>query len=401
MRIEAIETLRLEEFGNLLWVVVHADDGLAGLGETFFGPQAVEAYIFETAAPLLLGQDPRRIERLSQQLQGYVGTRGSGVETRGASAIDIALWDLWGKSTGQPLWQLLGGRYRESVRTYNTCAGYRYVRSKRGQHSENWGLDCSEGPYEDLDAFLHRPAELAQSLLAEGISAMKIWPFDRYAEQSGGLHIEPRELRAGMEPFEKIREAVGGDMDVMLECHSLWNLPAATQIARALEPFDVYWIEDPIRMHSLADLGEFRRRTRQRVTASETLAGMWGFRDLIDADAADVLMPDLSWVGGLTQARKICALAEAHSLPVAPHDCTGPVVFTASTHLSIAAPNALFQESVRAFYTGWYREILDQLPTVARGTVSPPQGDGLGVSLLPNIRERKDATCRRMTVADL
>ena len=126
MKIEAIETLRLSEFGNLLWVHLHTDTGIVGLGETFFGPQAVEAHIHETVAPLLLGRDPLEIERISRQLQrGYLGFTGTGVEMRAASAIDLALWDIFGKSTGLPVWQLLGGLARPSVRIYNTCAGYK------------------------------------------------------------------------------------------------------------------------------------------------------------------------------------------------------------------------------------------------------------------------------------
>ena len=130
MRINAIETIRLEEFPNLLWVQVHTDQGLVGLGETFFGPKAVEAYIHETAAPRLLGKDPLAIDRHARTLlhDCYLGFASSGAELRGASALDIAVWDLWGQATGQPIWQLLGGLARPRIRTYNTCAGYRYVR---------------------------------------------------------------------------------------------------------------------------------------------------------------------------------------------------------------------------------------------------------------------------------
>ena len=401
MKITAIETLRLEEFGNLLWVFVHTDEGISGLGETFFGPRAVEAFLHETAAPILLGQDPLRIEYLQRKLQTYCGWRGSGVEMRGLSAVDIALWDLWGKATEQPVYQLLGGRYREWVRTYNTCAGYRYIRTNRGQGSDNWGTGGVEGPYEDLDAFLERADELAESLLDEGITAMKIWPLDTYAEASGGLYISAPDLRKGLEPFAKIRNAVGDRMDVMLECHSLWNVPTAVQIARALEEFDPFWMEDPTRADSMDALAEFRSQVDVRVTASETIAGRWGFRDLMEAGGVDVVMLDLGWVGGLTEARAVAQMAEAHHLPVAPHDCTGPVVYAASTHLSVAAPNALVQESVRAFYTGWYTEVATALPVVENGFVRPPEGPGLGIELLPGIRGRKDATVRRMDINDL
>ncbi|MDA0288711.1 MAG: mandelate racemase/muconate lactonizing enzyme family protein, partial [Proteobacteria bacterium] len=207
MKITALETIRNAEFPNLLWLHVHTDEGLSGLGETFFGAQAVEAYLHESVAPQLLGQDPSRIDHIARKLYGYLGFRGSGVETRGNSAIDIALWDLWGKRTAQPVYQLLGGLTREQVRVYNTCAGYRYVRQRPVQTTDNWGLDGEEGPYEDLDAFLNRADELALSLLQQGIQAMKIWPFDHAAENNGGLHISSAELRRALEPFEKIRKA--------------------------------------------------------------------------------------------------------------------------------------------------------------------------------------------------
>ncbi|MGA0250429.1 MAG: mandelate racemase/muconate lactonizing enzyme family protein, partial [bacterium] len=367
MKITALETIRNAEFPNLLWLHVHTDEGLSGLGETFFGAQAVEAYLHESVAPQLLGQDPSRIDHIARKLYGYLGFRGSGVETRGNSAIDIALWDLWGKRTAQPVYQLLGGLTREQVRVYNTCAGYRYVRQRPVQTTDNWGLDGEEGPYEDLDAFLNRADELALSLLQQGIQAMKIWPFDHAAENNGGLHISSAELRRALEPFEKIRKAVGDKMDIMVEFHSLWNLPTACRIAEAVKPFQPYWMEDPVKMDSLSVVGEYRQRTGLPVTASETLSYRTGYKDLLEAKAVDIVMPDLSWCGGISEAKKIATMAEAHQLPVAPHDCTGPVVLMASSHLSLNAPNALLQETVRAFYTGWYKEIVTTLPIIEEG----------------------------------
>ncbi len=401
-RIDKIETLRLDEFPNLLWVTIHTEDGLVGLGETYFAATAVEAYILDMAAPRLIGADARAIEKIRTELRPYVGHQAAGAELRGNSAIDIALWDLWGHATNQPLCQLLGGRTREWVRTYNTCAGYRYVRSARGQSTENWGLDArSQGPFEDLDAFLHRADELALSLLESGITAMKIWPFDAYAERSGGLYIAPEDLARGIEPFEKIRAACGAKMDIMLECHSLWSLPAAVQIARALAPLDPYWIEDPVPANGIASLASFKHQTGARVTASETIATRQGFRELMAAGAVDVVMLDVGWVGGLSEAKAIAGMAEAYHLPVAPHDCTGPVVYAASTHLSVSAPNALVQESVRAFYTGWYTELVTALPEVKDGQVRPPEGAGLGMALLPGLRDRPDAHVRTFSAKDL
>ena len=350
MRITSLETIRLEEFANIVWVRLHTDEGIVGLGETFMGAAAVEAYLHETVAPKLIGRDPMQIEAINRDLIGYLGWRGAGVETRGNSAVDIALWDIFGKALGVPVSVALGGRSRDKVRTYNTCAGYRYVRDSRAQAVANWGTGSAGGPYEDLDGFLNTADELAHSLLEQGISGMKIWPFDIAAERTHGLDISADELRMALVPFEKIRKAVGDRMDIMVEFHSLWQLPPAQRIARALAEFDTYWHEDPVRMDSLETLKAYAGHSRAMICASETLAYPHAFRDYLATGVAGVAMLDLSWCGGISEARKIAGMAEAHQIPVAPHDCTGPVVLCASTHLSLNAPNALVQESVRAFY---------------------------------------------------
>jgi galactonate dehydratase len=400
MKISRIVTLRLEEFPNLLFVSVHTDDGLVGLGETFFGAKAVEAYLHETAAPHLLGKDPLQIERHASALRGYLGFASTGVELRGSSAIDIALWDLLGQASGQPIYQLLGGASRDSIPIYNTCAGYRYVRERPVQAVENWGLGDGEpeGPHEDLQGFLTDAGRLAEDLLAQGISGMKIWPFDPYAEASNGTAISMQDLDRGLEPFRKIRSAVGSAMDIMVEFHSLWDVPTAQRILRALEEFDPYWYEDPVRPDSPSALAQVARSTRIRIAAGETVAGRRAFRELLDREAVQVVIVDLSWSGGISEARKIGTLAETYGIPVTPHDCTGPVVLTASTHLSVHLPNAPLQETVRAYYTGWYRELVTALPTIENGRIRPPDGPGLGTSLLPELHERPDARVRSSTL---
>ncbi|MEZ4530848.1 MAG: mandelate racemase/muconate lactonizing enzyme family protein [Thermomicrobiales bacterium] len=396
MKVTKVETIWLEEFTNVLWIQIHTDEGLIGLGETFFGVRAVEAYVHETIAPYLLGKDPLQIDLHGRQLYGYVGYRSSGVEMRGNSALDIALWDLLGQAAGQPIYQLLGGKSRETVRTYNTCAGYRYIRNVSAQLVDNWGLDRQhlDGPYEDLDGFLHRADELALSLLEQGITGMKIWPFDPYAEASGGLYISNPDLEKALEPFRKIRSAVGNQMDIMVEFHSLWNLPTARKIARALEEFEPFWYEDPIKADNIDALADFAASTAVPTTVSETLATRWSFREVMQANAAGVIMLDLSWCGGISEAKKIAGMAEAFQLPVAPHDCTGPVVLVASTHLSLNATNALVQESVRAFYTGWYKELVTDLPIIDNGYMDLPAKPGLGTELVPGLRDRPDAHVR-------
>lgn len=394
MRITQVETLRLGEFPNLLWIRLHTDEGLVGLGETFMGAQAVEAYVHEWVAPRLLGRDPCAIEARMRDLSGYLGWRGSGVETRGNSAVDIALWDIFGQAAGMPLHTALGGKSRDEIRIYNTCAGYQYIRSNVNQSSTNWGLEQQSGPYEDLQGFLHHADDLALSLLSEGITAMKIWPFDIAAERSHGQYISAQDLDSALEPFRKIRQAVGQQMDIMVEFHSLWRLPMARKIARALQPFDTFWHEDPIRIDSLDLLKQYANDCKALVCASETLSYKWGFKDYLQTGVAGVVMLDLSWCGGLSEARKIAAMADAWQLPVAPHDCTGPVVWAASTHLSLHVPNALIQESVRAFYSGWYKELVTELPKVQKGMISVNSQPGLGLQLLPDLHTRPDAVQR-------
>ena len=394
MKITALETLRIAERPNILWLRVETDAGLHGLGETFYGAQAVEAYVHETLAPLMLGQDARRIEALAQRAEGYLGWRSTGVEMRGNSAFDIALWDLWGKATGQPVAQLLGGYTRNTIRTYNTCAGTDYIKDDTGQQTGNYGLGKGGG-YDDLNGFLRKADELALSLMDDGITAMKIWPFDQAAEETGGHSISAAQMKAALEPFEKIRNAVGDRMDIMVELHSMWQLTPALEIARALAPYNPYWLEDPIRLDSLDLLKRYADAAPAPVCASETLGGIGAFRDLMRSGAAGVVMLDLSWCGGLSVARKVAALAEAEKLPIAPHDCTGPVVLAASTHLSLAAPNALIQESVRAFYRTWYGDLVTALPRVENGMITVPEGPGLGLDLCPDLARKFTLATRR------
>lgn len=396
MKITAIETLRTEEFANVLWARVHTDAGLIGLGETFYGAGAVESHIHDTLSGRLLGKDPLRIEALHREMLNLPMAQSStGVEYRAASAIDIALWDLFGKACNQPIHQMLGGLCRDRQRIYNTCAGYGYVRSNNIKPVSTWNFDESAGPYEDLNAFMTRADVLAESLLDQGITAMKIWPFDPPALENEGTHITPDQLRKALEPFEKIRKAVGDRMEIMVEFHCLWNLPMAKKLAKILEPYQPTWYEDPIRMNSPQALAELARSTNVWITASETLGSRFPFKDMLDHDAMSVVMADLCWTGGLTEGRKIAAMAETYHRPFAPHDCVGPVGFIAGIHASFSQPNTLIQESVRAFYTGWYKELVTTMPVIKDGYVLPMEGPGLGTELLPAVFDRPDLKSRR------
>jgi galactonate dehydratase len=397
MKISRVETVRLGAYPNLCYVLLHTDEGLLGLGETFFGAAEVESYLHETAAPHLLGSDPLLMERLAQDLKPYVGATSSGAEVRGNSAVDLALWDLFGKVCGQPLYQLLGGPSRESVRIYNTCAGPGYIRTPAGQTTANWGLPAGavQGRYEDLDGFLHHADELATDLLATGVRAMKIWPFDPYAERWGGQYISAGELKEALEPLRKIRAAVGEEMEILVELHGLWNLPAAKQIVRALEEFHPMWIEDPLRTgFQPVTLRELAPTTSSVFALSETLANRGSYLPLLEQGLVGVALVDVGWCGGVGEAKKIASLAEAYLTPVSFHDCTGPVALTASAHLSLNLPNAFVQETVRAHYYTWYSELVTELPSITAGWMVPPTGPGLGTELLPELTKRADAKTR-------
>lgn len=390
MRITAVETIRFPEAGNLIWVRLHTDTGAIGLGETFRGAAAVEAVLHETIAPGLRDVDPFDVERLSRNMTRlYVGSRSSGAEIRAASAVDIALWDLFGQAKGEPVWRLLGGLAHDRMPTYNTCAGPRY------NASGGWRrIGDDEKPlfrYDDQVAFTRDAGALARDLLAEGIGAMKIWPFDPAAVETGGGFISGQALEAGLAPVRAIRDSVGDAMDILIECHGLWEPAAARTIAAGLAPFNVVCMEDPIRLADPLALADLRRQIDVPVMASETLATRSQFLDHLRADAIDYAMLDVSWCGGLTEARKIAALADSFQRPVAPHDCTGPVVYMAALHLAFAVPNAVFQESVRAYYRGWYADMVTAVPSPDRnGFFQPPDGPGLGLAPTDAVLARDD-----------
>lgn len=393
-RITCLRTLRTPQRPSLVWVELETEDGLVGLGETFRGAATVETLLHEEIAPWLLGRDAAHIEAISRHLlTPYVGFSGSSAEVRAASAIDIALWDLAGQRQQVPLYVALGGGARETVPVYNTCAGYAY--NTTGVRRDIGSGDRSDGPYDDQVAFMRDAGALAESLLSEGYKAMKIWPFDIYAPATGGQTIGLAELKAGLEPFRKIRAAVGDRIEIMCELHSLWGSHAATRICRALEDHGVFWAEDPLSKmddaHSLADL---RRQTRTPICGSETLGGVRQFRDLLAADALDVVMLDLAWCGGFTEGRKIAAFAQAYAKPLAPHDCTGPITLMAGLHLALHAPTAIFQEVVRASLATWYRDLVTELPAVRDGMAQAPRAPGLGTALSPAFKRAPDTAVR-------
>ena len=394
-KITCVRTLRLPERPKLVWLEIETDEGLVGLGETFRGAETVEAAVHELIAPGLLGRDSRQIEAVSLELTTpYVGYHSASAEIRAASAVDIAMWDLKGQRHGIPIHEALGGACRDRIRVYNTCAGYDF-NTQQGARREISAADHAQGPYDDQLAFSRDAGALAISLVEEGYTAMKIWPFDQFARQPGANSISLEEVRKGCEAFRQIRAAVGDRIEIMCELHSLWDATAALRICQALEAFDVYWVEDPLcKMDDGRALADLRNRTSVPICASETLGGSTAYRDLLVAGSLDYLMLDLVWCGGFTEARKIAALAQAYNKPLAPHDCTGPVALFAGLHLGLHAPTAVLQEVVRASLATWYGDLVTQLPQIEAGYALAPTAPGLGTALRPEVRKRADIVIR-------
>ncbi len=386
MKITGVETIQCAAFANLVWLRLHTDEGLVGLGETIRNPQAVVAYIHETCAPYLLGKDPRQIDRHHDALMHRVGSHFDGfptrsIEIRGNSAVDLALWDLLGQALGEPVAQLLGGFTRERIRVYNTCAGYSY--NTKALTDYNTERASTAGS-----------ADTAR-LLAEGITGMKIWPFDQAALASGGHAIAAADLVAALRPIEAIRKAVGNRMDIMIEYHGLWHLPVALEIARAADEYGVFWHEDPIAMQNFADLATFKQRVRGRVCGSENLGTRAWYREMFQRGAIDIVHFDMGWIGGLTEGKRIAALADTYDRPIAPHDCTGPVQLAANVHLMMNVVNSLIAETVRAYYRGYYREVVTTVPEVQDGFIHALTEPGLGTALSADFLARPDLAIRR------
>ena len=388
MKITRVETLTSSRYQDPepTWVQIHTDEGLVGLGETWYYQNEATDYIHRTVAPYLLGQDPRLIESHHRALSRLMSFRYLNAEVHSLSAIDVALWDLYGQIVGLPIYQLLGGPSRDRVPVYNTCLGY----------SLDWKSDSVYREDEVMWRDQDRAGELAQSMLDTGIGALKLWPFDPFRAGGGGQHITPAQIDEALKPFRRIRETVGMQMGIHVELHGGWYLQAAIRIAEALEELRPVWIEDPLSSRDNIDaFAELAGKTRIPVAISESLCGRAVFKEILEKEAAGILNFDICWVGGLTEAHFIAQLAQTYDRPFACHAPTGPVNFTASTHLCMAEPNALIQEGIRLCYLGgWYQDVVTELPKFERGYVSASDAPGLGTQLLPDFASRPDVEVR-------
>ena len=402
MNITAIETVYNKTWSNFCWVRVETKDGLTGLGETFRHPTSIITYIHDVIAPYLLGRDAGAVARHAHDLRHHGGLRFLGyptrsVEMRANSAIDIALWDLKAQAAAQPLYRYLGGPVRDTIRIYNTCAGPGY----------NWTAGARRARVADsvsaVDSVLDDdllwqetdPGALALSLLEDGINAMKIWPFDRAAEATGGHSISAADLDHALSRIAAIRDAVGNRMDILMEYHSLWHQAPALRILREVDAYAPFWHEDPVAMENLKGLAELRNLSNTPIAGSESHGTVTWVRDAIAACAVDYLHFDIGWVGGLSEALRVAQYAAAHDRLISPHDCTGPVVWMANLHLALSQINTLWLESVRAYYNGLYCDLVTRLPQICDGQASAPDAVGLGTDLSEFLLLHQETEIRR------
>ena len=408
MRISAIETVLHDEYPHSVHVYVHTDEGVSGLGESYHHPEAIAEYIHSVIAPRMLGEPAENIARMWSQIgnftdgqQPFSGTVS--VESSATSAFDIAMWDLRAKALGLPLHDALGGAVRDRIRTYNTSAGTGHLpphgtpRHRRHLH-EDWGLTAAvETAHDDWTASNERPAEYARDLVAEGITATKIYPFARLIAETRGLYITPRQLEENLEPFREIRAAVGNALDISVDLNFVWTAAPALQIATALDDFGLLWIEDPMRTSSLDALARLAAKLKTPIAGFDYLCGLPAYIRLVQSGAVSLVRMDLQWVGGVSEAVRIAGYAEAEGLGVVLHDCTGPVQWAAAIHVSLHLRNAMIQESVRAFYRDAYPLMVERVPQIVDGHALPLDGPGHGAVLLESYlagAERRTSTVR-------
>ena len=396
-RITAVETVTpADTMAGLMTLRIHTDAGtvdgepVIGHGETYYIPDAVAAVIHEWMSHRLLGAEATAIEShwrfLYERATAFGGT---GAELRALSAVDLALWDILGQLTRQPVWKLLGGPVRDAVPVYNSSGGPHYGGTDPNAPSRpSWpghGDPGKPGWLEDNWACMNTPGDLAEELLEAGYTAMKLWSLDPAYRHSGGQRISNEDLEKAIAPFREIRDRVGDRMDVMLDGHGFFSLTAGLKIANAMREFQPLWLEDIVRPDSTQTLAQFRREAGCPVAISEMLILRDHYRQILESHGADYIMIDPTWVGGISETRRIAELAQIYNVPVLMHDCTGPLTLFSGLNVAMAVPGVTYQESVRAHIATVYPHLIDTEVVVENGTIAPSTRPGLGARWLPEI----------------
>ena len=368
MKVNRIETVYWKSrdaapfWPHWTWVRIQTDTGHSGIGETYPRNEVEATMVHSAVAPMLLGRDPRDIDRLWADFYRTFDYQVSGgTEMRVLSAIDLALWDLLGNVLETPVYRLIGGKSNPRIRLYNTCFPHKYDFNKE-------------------------PEKIMRELIdGYGVKAIKIWPFDGAAARNGHEYVTNEDIEAALYPVRKLRDNFGAEIEILIEFHSNWNLTSAIRIARALEPYKPMWLEDMLLPGNFVQYRQLAESTPLPLTISERIAGRMHFLDLLEARAAKFIMFDVTWCGGLSEARKIASMAEAFQLPVAPHTAGGPLLFYASTHLSTAVTNLWIQESCQRFYESDWPKMLENPLIPSRGSVAAPELPGFGMRIKPEV----------------
>ena len=333
---------------NYTFVVVDTDDGIYGVGEAgLTGRELAIAGVIEHFKPLLVGQDPHRIEHIWQQLYrgGFFPAEGAGAAA--LSAVDIALWDIKGKALGVPVYELLGGRVRDKVVCY----------------PHNVGHSKEVGP-------------LVESCLR---TKEEGWKFVRWGLPDADGILEPREaIKTTVQQFQALREALGDEIEICFDVHTRLDLPDALRLCTEVEQFRPFFIEDPLRAENQNSFRALRPRTRVPLAAGEHFTSKWEFRQMVEEDLIDYARIDLCLVGGISEGKKIAGWCEAHYIKLALHNPLSPVCSAASLHLNLACNNFGVQEQPARTRTV-LTDVVPVQPEWQDGYLLPPTQPGLGI----------------------
>ena len=353
-------------FGGLYWVFVKltTDSGVSGIGEVYsvpFHPHVVARMIEDVVERKVIGADPFRIERLWRIIYASGFSMRPDTSLMGVlSGIEMACWDIIGKDLGKPVYELLGGRVHERLRSYS----YLYPR-------ENDAADV----YVDADLAAVRALEYVDM----GFTAVKFDPVGPYSA------FDPRQL--SLEALDRaehftatLRRAVGNRADLLIGTHGQMTTSSAIRLARRLEPYDPLWLEEPVPPENVEEMARVARQTTIPIATGERLSTKYEFAALLRHQAASILQMALGRVGGILEAKKIAGMAEAHYAQIAPHLYCGPIEGAANVQISACSPNFLILESILD-WSGFHAEILKQPMRWEDGYVIPPTEPGLGVEL--------------------
>ncbi|HEU5431312.1 MAG TPA: galactonate dehydratase [Thermomicrobiales bacterium] len=355
MKIAKLETFILgTAWRNLIFVQLTTDDGLTGLGEASMTnfEDSVLGYLRSVSDKYVIGSDPFDIEDLWLRMFRNDFWRGGPIALTGISAIEIACWDIVGKALGVPCWKLLGGKTRDRLKAY----------------ANGW-YQVERTP----DAF----AAATKKVLARGYKGFKLDPFG-----AGDYELSRDERLRSIAIVEAVRDAVGPEIEIMIEMHGRFSPATAARIAHELEPFDPTWVEEPVPPENAAELRRAAEQIRVPVATGERCFTRYGFKEILQYGGPDVIQPDIIHCGGMLELKKIAAMADAYFVTVAPHNSQGPVCTAASVHVDFTLTNFKVQECFDDFVEPFIKQATPGVPEVnADGYFELPQAPGLGVAL--------------------